>query len=137
MSYKIAQFEKFCPSMWKSVRSERAIWSYSAPLLKHQVVTQNSPKKLNVSQTFQGILNWILQILHHYCRERHRKNKKLTVYWTKCCYYFLPFSLLTAFCAFRLNQRKSSQVLGLSTLQKYSRFSKWQVISVHAGNNIF
>ena len=41
------------------------------------------------------------------------QKQKLTVYWTKYCYYFLPFSLLTAFYAFQLIQWQSSQVLEL------------------------
>ena len=50
---------------------------------------------------------------------------------------FLPFSLLSAFHAFHLIQRQSSQVLGHSTLKKYSRFSASQVIIVYARNYIF
>ena len=44
-------------------------------------------------------LNWILQILHYYGKKQHKKNRKLAVYWTKCCYLQLPFSLFTATCA--------------------------------------
>ena len=56
---------------------------------------------------FQGMLNWILQILHYYCRREH-KYWKLTDYWTKCCSLF-AFSLFTATCAScRLPQRQST-----------------------------
>ena len=49
---------------------------------------------------FQGISNWILQILYHYSRKQEIKNQKLTIYWIKCWYLFLPFILITATRAF-------------------------------------
>ena len=59
-------------------------------------------KKIKCISNFLGMFNWMLQILHHYCRKQHKK-QKLTSYQTKC-YDFLPFSLLTAFRAFCLIQ---------------------------------
>ena len=87
-------------------------------------------KKIKCIPHFQGILNWMLQILHHYCTKQH------TVHWRKCCHYFLLFSQLTVLHAICLIQRQRSQVLGPSTLQKYSTLSTSQVISVHTRNNI-
>ena len=44
---------------------------------------------------FQDILNWIIQILHYYCRKQHKNIKKLTDYWTKSSFLF---SLLPVYC---------------------------------------
>ena len=46
---------------------QNSFWAYSA-LLKHDTVTQFA-KKLKYIPKFQSILNWMLQILHHYCRK--------------------------------------------------------------------
>ena len=97
----------------------------------------NQPKKLKCIAKFQSILNWMLQILHHYCRKEYGKNKKLTLYWTKYCYHFLPFYLLTAFhasCA--LFNGRIFSFPGTSTSQIYLGFSMSQVFSIHAINNI-
>ena len=59
-------------------------------------------KKIKCISNFLGILNWMLQTLHHYCRKQHKK-QKLTSYRTEC-YDFLPFCVLTAFRAIYLIQ---------------------------------
>ena len=47
---------------------------------------------------FQGILDWILQILHYYCRKQH-KNVKNSQIIEQNLVLFLPFSLFTATCS--------------------------------------
>ena len=44
---------------------------------------------------FQGILDWILQILHYYGRKQYKKYWKLADYWTKSCSLF---ALLSVYC---------------------------------------
>ena len=53
---------------------------------------------LKGNPNFQGILNWIIKILHYYCRKQH-KNIENSQYRTKCCYLSLLFSLRIATCA--------------------------------------
>ena len=56
---------------------------------------------------FQGILDWILQILHYYCRKQHKfiKNSWIIEQNLVLC---LPFFLFTANCAsWRLPHRQS------------------------------
>ena len=62
--------------------------------------------------------NWIIQILHYYCRKQH-KNIKNSDYWTKCCYLSLSV-LPSAYCDLRLlhlPQQQRFSVLGHSTPQ--------------------
>ena len=47
---------------------------------------------------FQEILNWILQILHYYCRKQHKNIKKSKIIEQNLV-FFSPFSLFTAICA--------------------------------------
>ena len=74
-------------------------------------------KKLKWNPNSQGMLNWILQTLHYYCR-KHNNN------WKKCCYLFLPLSQLTGTCAsfVFLNGRVVFSALGHSSLQNFLKF---------------
>ena len=76
---------------------------------------------------FQGILDWILQILHYYCRKQHKNiensriiEQNLVLSW--------PFSLFTATCAScRLPQRQSFFI----SLTQYSvnfKRNKWSFV---------
>ena len=47
---------------------------------------------------FQDILNWILQILHYYCRKQHKNIKNSRIIEQNLVLSF-PFSLFTATCA--------------------------------------
>ena len=56
---------------------------------------------------FQGMLHWILQILHYYCRKQ-QKNIENSRIIEQNLVLSLPFSLFTATCAScRLPQRQS------------------------------
>ena len=67
----------------------------------------------------QDILNWIIQILHYFCRKQH-KNIENPDFWTKCCY--LSFSaLLSAYCAFWF----------LHLPQRQGFFSSWTHFKQH------
>ena len=47
---------------------------------------------------FQDILNWILQILHYYCRKQHKYIKNSRIFERNLVSCF-PLSLFTAICA--------------------------------------
>ena len=61
-------------------------------------------KKIKCISNFLGMLNWMLQILHHYCRKQHTKKKahKLSnkMLWlsaflsANCISCFLPYSMV-------------------------------------------
>ena len=69
---------------------------------------------LKVNPNFQGILNWIIQILHYYCRKQHKNIENSWIIEQNVAISLL-FSLLTATCAYFtfLNSRVFS-VLGHS-----------------------
>ena len=54
---------------------------------------------LKGNPNFQSILNWILQILHYYCRKQH-KNIENSRIIEQNLVLSLPFSLFTATCAY-------------------------------------
>ena len=61
---------------------------------------------LKRSPNVQGILNWILQILHYYCRKQHKKIENLGII-EQNLFLSLPFSLFTAtYSSCRLPQRQ-------------------------------
>ena len=61
---------------------------------------------LKRSPNFQGILNWILQILHYYCRKQHKNIENLGII-EQNLFLSLPFSLFTAtYASCRLPQRQ-------------------------------
>lgn len=100
-------------------------------------------KKIKGIHNFQGILNWILQMYYHYCRKqqkekRNKKEKKGNsgVYWMRCCYLFLGFSLFTSFCI-TYTFLNNNVFPVLSTPLKYLTFSTSQVISAYAANSFF
>ena len=66
---------------------------------------------------FQGILKWIIQILHYYCRKQH-KNIENSQIIEQNVLISLPFSLLTVTCtSFAFFNSRLFSVLGHSTLQ--------------------
>ena len=65
------------------------------PLAHHPNVTKGNPN-------FQGILNWIIQILHYYCRKRHKNIENSWIIEQNVIISLslsLLFSLLIATCA--------------------------------------
>ena len=54
---------------------------------------------LKVNPNFQGILNWIIQILHYYCRKQHKNIENSWIIEQNVAISLL-FSLLTATCAY-------------------------------------
>ena len=65
---------------------------------------------------FQGILNWIIQILYYHCRKQHKNIEKLTDYWTKCRYLSALLSIYCNLCFLHLCQQQDF-------------FSSWTVLS--------
>ena len=64
---------------------------------------------------FHDILNWILQILHYYCRKQHKNIKNSRIIEQNLVLSF-PFSLFTATCAYcRLPQWQNVSFLEQST----------------------
>ena len=53
---------------------------------------------LKGKSNFQGILNWILQIFHYYCRKQHKNIKNWQIVEQNLV-LSLPFSLFTMTCA--------------------------------------
>ena len=51
-------------------------------------------KKIKCISNFQGILNRMLQVLHHYCRKQHRKNKNSL---------FIEQNVVITFCLLSIN----------------------------------
>ena len=70
----------------------------------------------------------------HYYRGKQYKNGKLTVYLTKCCYLFLPFSLfIVGWTSFTFINGRVFPVLGNSTSRNYVKFWTSQVIILEVG----
>ena len=71
---------------------------------------------------FQGILNWILQTLHYYCRKQHKNIKNSQINEQNVVMSLCP-SLFTATCApFTFLSGRVFSVLGHSTPQNYIEF---------------
>ena len=88
---------------------------------------------------FEGILNWVLQILLYHCSKQLKNVKNFEHYWTKYCYLSQSFPLFTvAWASIFLNARYFS-VLGQSTLRNFKRH-KWSFVPLHKKcvyNNFF
>ena len=50
------------------------------------------------NSNFQGIWNWMLQILYYYCRKQHKNIKNSQIIEQNLVLFF-PFSLFTVICA--------------------------------------
>ena len=73
---------------------------------------------------FQGILDWILQILHYYCRKQHKNIKNSRIIEQNLVLSF-PFSLFTATCAScRLPQRQNFFISWTKYFANFKRH-KW------------
>ena len=76
---------------------------------------------------FQGILDWILQILHYYCRKQH-KNIENSRIIEQNLVLSLPFSLFTAACAScRLLQRQNFFISWTQYSANFKR-NKWSFV---------
>ena len=83
---------------------------------------------VKIDPNFQGILNWIIQILDYYCRKQHKNIENSQIYWTRCWCLSLPFSLFTATCvSFTFLSSRVFSVLGQSTPRNYVEFWTSQV----------
>ena len=58
------------------------------------------------NQNFQGILNWILQILHYYCRKQHKNIKNSQINEQNVVMCLCP-SVYCDLCSLLLSQRQS------------------------------
>ena len=56
------------------------------------------PGLFSGNPNFQGILNWMLQILYYYCRKQHKNIKNSQIIEQNLVLFF-PFSLFTVICA--------------------------------------
>ena len=76
---------------------------------------------------FQDILNWILQILHYYCRKQHKNIKNSRIIEQNLVLSF-PFSLFTATCAScRLPQRQNFFISWTKYFANFKRH-KWSFV---------
>ena len=83
---------------------------------------------------FQGILNWVLQILLYHCSKQLKNVKNFERYWTKYCYLSQSFSLFTvSWAPIFLNAR---YFVGQGTLQNFKRH-KWSFVAKKCVYNNF
>ena len=75
---------EFSAEIW-FVKTSNRIMKYESQVVK-------------VNPNFQDILNWILQILHYYCRKQHKNIKNSRIIEQNLVLSF-PFSLFNATCA--------------------------------------
>ena len=71
-------------------------WNHLKPPRNYLKPPETSHIKGNPN--FQGILNWIIQILHYYCRKQHKNIKKSGIVEQNVAISLL-FSLLIVTCA--------------------------------------
>ena len=82
---------------------------------------------LKGNPNFQDILNWILQILHYYCRKQHKNIKNSRIIEQNLVLSF-PFSLFTATCAScRLPQRQNFFISWTKYFTNSKRY-KWSFV---------
>ena len=91
----ISNFEKFLLKF-----SELQVFSRKVSCVKNRTLKQFDHIKyfFKGNPNFQGILDWIPQILHYYCRKQH-KNVKNSQIIEQNFVLFLPFSLFTETCS--------------------------------------
>ena len=76
---------------------------------------------------FQGLLDWILQILHYYCRKQYRNTENSRIIEQNLD-FSLPFSLFTATCAScRLPRRQSFSISWTQYSANFKR-RKWTFV---------
>ena len=84
-------------------------------------------RRLKGNSNFQGILDWILQTLHYYCRKQH-KNMKNSPFIGQNLVLSLPFYLFTTSCAScRLPQRQSFFIFWTQYSANFKRH-KWSFV---------
>ena len=91
------------------------------------IIYNNLAEYLKGNSNFQGILDWILQIVHYYCRKQHKniKNSRIT---EQNLVLSFPFSLFTATCAScRLPQRQSFFISWTQYSANFKRH-KWSFV---------
>ena len=75
----------------------------------------------------QGILDWILQILLHYCREQH-KNIKNSQIIEQNLVLSLPFSLFTVICAYCFLPQWQSFFISWTQYSTNFKCHKWSFV---------
>ena len=91
------------------------------------IIYNNLAEYLKGNSNFQGILDWILQIVHYYCRKQHKniENSRIT---EQNLVLSFPFSLFTASCAScRLPQRQSFFISWTQYSTNFKRH-KWSFV---------
>ena len=82
---------------------------------------------LKGNPNFQDILNWILQILHYYCRKQHKNIKNSRIIEQNLVLSF-PFSLFTVTCAScRLPQWQNFLISSTKYFANFKRH-KWSLV---------
>ena len=104
-----------------AVQCNKKKCQYFNVLYKFQIVL------LKGNPNFQDILNWILQILHYYCRKQHKNIKNSRIIEQNLVLFF-PFSLFTATCTSRrLPQRQNFFISWTNYFTNFKRH-KWSFV---------
>ena len=83
----------------------------------------NSGKLLKGNPNFQGILNWIIQILHYYCRKQHKNTENTWIIEQNVAISLLFFLLIATCASFAFLNNRVFSVLGHS-LERH----KWSFV---------
>ena len=85
----------------------RNTWLQNSKYLISDLIVNRNLDYLKGSPNFQGILDWIVQILHYYCRKQRKSIKSLWIVKQNLVHY-LPSSLFTATCVSHCHPQRQS-----------------------------
>ena len=85
------------------------------------------PGLFSGNPNFQGILNWMLQILYYYCRKQHKNIKNSQIIEQNLVLSF-PFSLFTAACASCCLPHRQSFFISSTKYVANFKHRKWSFV---------